>query len=175
MSFYKLQDRLREEGWFVQWGMPCCQSCAWGDIPLEHEEGPFKNAPVDLDKVLMNHEQDCEVYGENEEDCSYCDGDGMIDNPDHDDEDPDSEPYVECDDCHGEGFILSEEDIADGKWFHTMYCMTPDKQDSSYFMFANNETGIENLNAILPIIEECGCTYHWNGSGDSRIEISWPI
>jgi len=163
MSFYRLQERLREEGWFVQWGMPCCQTCAWGDIPFEHEEGPFKGESVDLDKVLMNHEQDCEVYME-EDECDYCEGEGY-----------DADTDEDCAECGGEGYIRREEDIGEGKWFHTMYCMTPDKQDSSYFMFANSKEGIENLNAILPIIEESGCSYHWNGSGDSRIEVSWPI
>lgn len=59
-GFRMLQERLREEGWYVGWGLSCCQACAWGDVPFEHEEGPFKGQDVDLSKVLFNHEQDCE-------------------------------------------------------------------------------------------------------------------
>ena len=60
-GFRKLQERLREEGWFVEWAMPCCTSCAWAEIPFEHEVGPFTGQEVDLSKVLFNHEQDCEI------------------------------------------------------------------------------------------------------------------
>jgi len=53
MSFRKLQERLREEGWYVGWKLPCCQTCAWWAV--EHD---------DLTKVLFNHEQDCEIEPE---------------------------------------------------------------------------------------------------------------
>ena len=52
-GFRKLQERLREEGWYLEWGLPCCQSCAW--VEVEHD---------DLSKVLFNHEQDCEIEPE---------------------------------------------------------------------------------------------------------------
>ena len=35
MSFKTLQKNLRAEGWFVEWNMPCCQSCAWADVEPE--------------------------------------------------------------------------------------------------------------------------------------------
>jgi len=57
MSFETLKTRLREEGWFVEWNMPCCQSCAWAELPYEFEDG----TEVDFDKVLFNHSQDCEI------------------------------------------------------------------------------------------------------------------
>jgi hypothetical protein len=61
-GFYKLKERLEQEGWFVGWGLPCCQSCAWGDVPYEFEEPhPFAGQRVDLCKVLFNHEQDCQI------------------------------------------------------------------------------------------------------------------
>ena len=59
-GFRKLQERLTEEGWYVGWAELCCQSCAWGTLPDEHETGPFKGQDLDLSKVLFNHEQDCE-------------------------------------------------------------------------------------------------------------------
>ena len=42
MSFDKLQEALRKEGWYIEWGLPCCQSCAWNHIAWKHEEGPYK-------------------------------------------------------------------------------------------------------------------------------------
>ena len=56
----KAFDLLRAEGWYCAWGLPCCQSCAWAEIPFEHEEGPFIGKEVDIEKVLFNHEQDIE-------------------------------------------------------------------------------------------------------------------
>jgi hypothetical protein len=61
----KLFDRLRQEGWYCGWAESCCQTCAWADLPFEHEIGPFKGEDVDFSKCLFNHEQDCE----NEEWC----------------------------------------------------------------------------------------------------------
>ena len=161
MSFRKLQERLREEGWYVGWNEPCCQSCAWSCIPFEHEIGPYKGKEVDLDKVLFNHSQDCEVYLEGEE-CPECYGEGC------------DEEGEDCLTCYGkgeveEGFDPSEYDTSvDG-----FICMTPEQQTSSMFCFAGDKKGVENLKAILPIIEECGCDYNWSGTGDHRIEISW--
>jgi len=59
-GFRKLQQRLREEGWYVEWNLPCCQTCAWDSVPFEFEDG----TEVDLSKVLFNHSQDCEVQTE---------------------------------------------------------------------------------------------------------------
>lgn len=59
-----LFDTLREEGWYCGWGLPCCQSCAWGAIPDAHEEGNYMDEEIDLEKVLFNHEQDIEEEGD---------------------------------------------------------------------------------------------------------------
>ena len=56
-GFRRLQQRLREEGWYVGWNLPCCSSCAWAELPYEFEDG----TDIDLSKVLFNHSQDCEV------------------------------------------------------------------------------------------------------------------
>ena len=82
MSFARMQETLRAEGWFVEWNMPCCQSCAWGDVPDVHQVGPFKGQDVDLSKVLFNHSQDCEVADRSEEECEYCDGTGFTEDGD---------------------------------------------------------------------------------------------
>ena len=146
MSFSRLQSRLREEGWFVGWNLPCCQSCAWWDVPDD----------ADDNKVLFNHSQDCEV-DHDYEDCVLCEGDG-------------------CDECEHEGFkkII----LAEGTFDTTVegfVCNTPTQQFSSLFCFSGNKKGVKNLKSILPIIEECGCTYDWDETGKTRIEISWPI
>ena len=60
-KFNTLKQRLQEHGWYLGWALPCCQTCAWMGLPMEHLDGPFKGQEVDLDKVLFNHEQDCEL------------------------------------------------------------------------------------------------------------------
>ena len=52
----KLFERLRQEGWYCGWGLACCQSCAWDDVPFEHEVGPFKGEDIDFDKCLHRFE-----------------------------------------------------------------------------------------------------------------------
>jgi len=51
--------------------------------------------------------------------------------------------------------------------------LSSDQMSSSCFCFDGRKEGVKNLKAILPIIEEMGCTYHWNGKGDQRIDIDW--
>ena len=152
-GFRKLQERLTEEGWFVGWNLPCCQSCAWGEVPYES----------DLDKVLFNHSQDCEVYIEGEE-CPDCDGEGY------------DEELEDCMTCFGRGEI--EEDF-DPSIYDTsvsgFICETPEQATSSYFCFSGDKKGIANLKEILPIIEECGCEIQWDGTGKTRPYISWSL
>ena len=153
-GFRKLQERLREEGWYVGWAELCCQSCAWGCLPdyfeaqydkdgyliTEDKDGKtIEYKDLDYSKVLFNHEQDCENdewYDELSE------------------EERDEYEY------EGEG---------------TMETYSPEDQSSSSFCFDGSKEGIKNLKAIIPIIEECGCEIHWNGKGDSRPTISWEL
>jgi len=174
-GFRKLQERLREEGWFVEWNMPCCQSCAWGSLPWKHEEGPFKGEELDLSKVLFNHSQDCEIYDEDEEECSSCEGEGMIDNDRYEDDPKNEEQYLECDYCAGEGYLRGnfEVDYEPDVRVDGFACMPPEVAKESSFCFDGDKQGVKNLKEIIPIIEECGCTINWNGSGDCRPTISW--
>lgn len=159
-GFEKLKTRLREEGWYVGWNLPCCQSCAWAELPFEFEDG----TSLDFDKVLFNHSQDCEVYIEGEE-CHYCDGEGEVEEDDD---------WVDCPECFGRGEIEEGFDPANyDTSVHGFICETPDTQDSSYFCFSGSKKGVKNLNSILPIIEECGCEINWDGTGDTRPSISW--
>lgn len=159
-GFEKLKERLREEGWYVGWNLPCCQSCAWSELPYEFEDG----TEVDMEKVLFNHSQDCEVYLDGEE-CEYCGGECEIE---------DDGEWVDCPECFGtgecqEGFDPANYDTSVSGFI----CETPDNQNSSYFCFSGSKKGVANLNSILPIIEECGCKIYWDGTGDTRPEISW--
>ena len=144
MSFDILQKNLRAEGWFVEWNMPCCQSCAWSMV--SHE---------DMSRVLFNHTQDCE----NEEDwvpeveCTECWG-----HVNHDEYEED------CPECGGWGYVDNCEDIP---------IMTPEEAGRSLFCFNGDKEGTKNLVDILPLIEESGCNWSWDKCGGTRIEISW--
>jgi hypothetical protein len=163
MSFAKLQTRLREEGWFVEWNMPCCQTCAWSEV--EHD---------DLSKVLFNHSQDCEIADDFEEECSSCEGEGTLVEGEFGDE---NQEYVECSYCGGEGYLRGsyEVDYEPDVSVHGFACMPPEIAGSSMFCFDGTDEGVANLKAIIPIIEECGCNIDWNGSGNARPEIRWEI
>lgn len=169
MSFARMQEALRAEGWFVEWNMPCCQSCAWAEV--EHD---------DLTKVLFNHSQDCEMDHDGE-DCPDCDGDGMIDSPDYNSDEPDehgNEQYIECDYCGGEGvlygsFDASELDFVPDTSVDGFACLPPTACNGSMFCFDGSDEGVKNLTEMLPLITESGCEVRWNGKGNQRIEISW--
>lgn len=181
-SFAKLKVRLREEGWYLGWNHYCCQSCAWMDVPDYHDARYDDNGylvhpetgkeldymdrddvyeEISLSKVLFNHSQDCEVYFENE--CEACDGEGY----DEDDDD--------CETCNGTGMVPDEDfNIADYDTSQPGFvCHTPEQLKESLFCFDGQKEGVKNLKAILPIIKECGCDYHWDETGESRISISW--
>jgi hypothetical protein len=193
-SFRKMQERLLEEGWYVGWNLPCCQSCAWGCLPdyldakyddegylirkhpetgkeLSYSEMDEVFTEIDLSKVLFNHSQDCELYIEGEE-CERCEGEGYI----LLDEDADEDADDTCPECRGMGEIPDEwPDEADLDTSVSGFtCMTPEAQNSSYFCFDGSKKGVANFKEIIPIIEECGVTVeHFDESGESRIELSW--
>ena len=164
-GFRKMAARLRDEGWYVGWNEPCCQSCAWDSLPMYLDED--MEIEVDYSKVLFNHSQDCEVQG-TEEECSECDGEGYNIDTDED-----------CSYCGGTGYedfdvnapLIEDYDTS----VHGFICNYPEQQNSSVFCFDGTPEGVENLKAILPIIEECGCSVNWSGSGEQRIDISWEL
>ena len=68
--------RLRREGWYCAWGLPCCQTCAWDEVTGEDD--------IDLEKVLFNHDQDIEEdvdYSSDDEEwemgMNYCTSDEL--------------------------------------------------------------------------------------------------
>ena len=137
-GFRKMQQRLRKKGWYVGWGLPCCITCAWGAVPSKHEVGPFKGQPVDFSKVLINHEQDCGI------ECDY-------------DEETDE--------------IIPPTRYKRRKNLH----YRPNELGFSCFCFDGSAEGVKNLEAIIPIIKECGCKIEWSGKGENRPFISWSL
>lgn len=164
-GFEKMKERLLEEGWYVGWNEPCCQSCAWSSLPM-YLDGEAETIDVDYSKVLFNHSQDCEVYIEGEE-CHVCHGECEV-------EDDDDE-WIDCPECFGrgeieEGFDPSQYDTS----VDSFICNSPEQQTSSYFCFDGSKEGVANFKAIMPIIEECGVNIDsFNENGKTRIELSW--
>jgi len=144
----KAMETLRNEGWFTEFNLPCCQSCAWSSIPHEHQKGPFQGQLIDLDKVLFNHEQDMEDF-DNMEDCPECLGDGYIELEDDEIED--------CDYCDGSGIenlsYLKPEDVSD-----TLFC----------------HSGGPNMERAIEVFEEHGCKVGWIlGQDHVRFSVSY--
>ena len=177
-GFRKMQQRLREEGWYVGWNLPCCQSCAWGELPYEFEDG----TDIDFSKVLFNHSQDCEFdlydvvmdfMSENEENEDDID-DFFEEFEDAREavEDGHTNAVKDLFEQHNMSHLLEELDGLDQS-VAGFVCYTPEEQTDSVFCFDGTKKGVENLKAILPIIEECGCSVYWDGTGDTRISISW--
>lgn len=159
-GFRKMQEALSREGWFVGWNLPCCQTCAWGELSwMEH-------APEDMSKVLFNHSQDCVVEG-SEEECPYCDGEGVV-------EGVTGELDEDCMECRGTGYEDFGSDTSDyDTSIGGFVCNYPEMQDGSCFCFDGSKEGIDNFKAVIPLIEESGCKVKWNGSGSQRPYISW--
>lgn len=58
-AFYRMKAALQYQGWYVAWAHPCCQTCAWDEVPFQHPDGPQQGQKVNFDRLLFNHEQDC--------------------------------------------------------------------------------------------------------------------
>jgi hypothetical protein len=150
----KLFDRLREEGWYCGWAHTCCQSCAWMDVP------DYFDAKYDKDGYLIREDKDgneieyeevdlSKVLFNHEQDCCI----------DEEDWEGDEDDYYD----------MLENYDGDG----TMPTFTSDQITDSTFCFDGSKEGVENLKAILPIIEECDCEIHWDGTGGMRPTIRW--
>lgn len=189
-KFRKMQARLKEEGWYVGWNEPCCQSCAWGSLPdyfdakynakgyLVHPEtgkeldyttrdGVYKE--IDLNKVLFNHSQDCEIERDYV-DCEECDGEGGRAH---------ESGFHECPKCEGIGGYTLDPDLPEGEDLidtsvDGFICATPEYQFSSLFCHGGDKKSMKLLEEILPIIEECGVEVtYFDKTGKTRIELCW--
>jgi hypothetical protein len=54
-GFYRLQQRLREEGWYIEWTEATQAGHAWEDMDVFHQAGPYKGHEVDFDKCLISY------------------------------------------------------------------------------------------------------------------------
>lgn len=189
-GFRKMQEALREHGWYVGWNLPCCQTCAWAELPYEFEDG----SEIDFSKVLFNHSQDCEfelydlimdhfeeLYEDDDEVQKALNVESEIDVDEFMDLYEDARDAVEdgnrtaVDDLfnqYGMGHLLEEMGDLDTS-VSGFACYKPEDQESSLFCFDGSKKGVKNFKEIIPIIEKCGCQVFWNGDGNSRPEISW--
>ena len=153
-GFRRLQKRLREEGWYVGWAELCCSTCAWECLP------DYFDAQYDKDGYLIREDIDGKTI-------------------EYEDLDYSKVLFNHEQDCEDETWYdeLSEEEQDEYEYEGegTMDTYSPEVQDSSSFCFNGSALGIKNFKAILPIIEECGCTVSWNGKGDTRMDISWEL
>ncbi len=189
-GFRKLQQRLREEGWYLGWNHYCCQNCAWMDVPdyfdaqydkdgyliREDKDGnEIEYKEVDLSKVLFNHSQDCEYdfhevvyefFGEDDEAAEeFMDA--------YSDAIDDDQRKAICEEFDCQELL---DDMPEGMLnVGSFVCYPPEQQSSSMFCFDGSKKGVKNFKEIIPIIEECGCAVQWDGTGDTRIEISWEL
>jgi len=153
-KFEELREALHKEGWYIEWGLPCCQSCAWDHIPMRHEEGPFKGKDVNYDKVLFNHEQNCQIdLGDVE--CPDCKGEGLGADQDL------------CETCDGLGYDY--EIPVDDRVYDTYPHYNYHEVNKSHFAFGK----AKELKEILSVIEECGFEWNWNKTDKQRIELKW--
>jgi hypothetical protein len=56
--FYRLQERLRQDGWYIEWTDATQAGHAWEDMPYTHQEGPYKGEEIDRDKCLISYLSD---------------------------------------------------------------------------------------------------------------------
>lgn len=92
-------QELREQGWFCEMNLPCCDMCAWSFLPDD----------VDKNKVFFNTEKELEFFGDT---CSVCQGDGYI---------LDENSCVDCDACAGNGCevtILKPDEVTSTIFHH---------------------------------------------------------
>ena len=79
-------------------------------------------------------------------------------------------------DCENDSWMDLDDDAVDEYVYEgegTMSTFSSDEISDSLFCFDGSDEGVENLKAIIPIIEECGCEIHWNGDANMRPSISW--
>ena len=112
--------------------------------------------------------------------CQTCAWDTLPDTlPNGDDVDYSKVLFNHEQDCENDEWMeeLDDDELDDYEYEGdgTMKTFSPEDQDTSTFCFDGSKEGVENLKAIIPIIEECGCEIHWNGKGDTRPDISWEI
>ena len=130
--------------------------------------------PNKLEKLFDRLRQDGWYCGWSLTCCSSC---AWMDVPDYFDAKYDKDGYLIREDKEGNEIEYQEVDLTKVLFNHEQDCeidpLDCEEQKDSCFCFNGDKKGVANLKVILPIIEEMGCTYNWNGKGDTRITINW--
>jgi hypothetical protein len=152
-GFYRLQQRLRQEGWYIEWTGAQQLSHAWVDKPVYHHEGPFEGTEIDDTKVLV---------------CCVGDLDDLLTPPEGlldeeiDQWIEDAYEKLENDDMEGLAEMVGQSVV------DKLFNPSPEVWGGNLFMLPE---GIENLQAVLPLFEACGCRHGEISHG--RIWIEW--
>lgn len=174
-GFERMKAALQDQGWYVGWCEGWSQSDAWDAVPYDHEVGPFKGQRIDTDKCLFNHEQDAQIYWED---------DVAVELEEQSNGDPAVRDAMEVtffeqlgetdrDNWHT---IFSNWDMKEiyfkylfNREWYSFPWYGPTEISQSYFCFGSAQA----LKEVIPLIEECGCKVTWNGRSDTRPLISW--
>ena len=156
-GFYRLQTRLRAEGWYFECTDATAGGHAWEDMPMNHQEGPFKGMAIDLSKCLISFLQDPFDELEYPEDMS---------------EEECEEMYEEVAERLSQGDMDGVAELTGQDWVKRLEDPSPENLGGNEFMFSSDGEGLSNLKEILHLIEECGCSYELCDT-DSVIDIRW--
>jgi hypothetical protein len=192
-GFYKLQDRLREEGWYLEWSQEVQGADAWEFMPTDHRDGPFKGQPIDEAKCLIALAPDLlEIWQSKIID--------QLEKPAEMGEDEwadilqgELSDFIYSDEMtmylfsETSGFKPDEQFNNDlqklisvlrtpNDWVELKRApdISPEALGGSYFMLSlrleNESEALENLKSVLPLFESCGCRYSEIDNDGVRID-----
>ena len=157
-GFYKLQKALRKEGWYVEWKEASQGSHVWEDMPMSHQEGPFEGIDIDEGKCLLTFVDEQDLF------YSYLhDGLPRPDGLSDDEWDAIRDDLIESLSFEGDLEPLTDFLGGEERWLSFIDGLpdpTPEGLGGNYFMLCLwRDDALENLKAVLPIFESCGCSY----------------
>jgi len=193
-GFYRLQERLREEGWYVEWSQESQGADAWEFMPAVHQEGPLQGLQVEEAKSLIALQPDLEdtwksMIFDHLSKPSEMDEDEWTDLLDGELLD-----FVWSDDMtmylfsEASGFEPDEQFNKDLDKLISLLgnpddCeklkeepdISPEGMGGGYFMLSlrleNEGEALENLKMVLPLFASCGCRY--SEVDDDGVRIDW--
>jgi len=160
-GFYKLQEKLHEMRWFCGWAVGPDQREGWTDIGELQMDDPT----IEDSKILFNHEQCIEVedpiYSGNFSDEIIDKWESFLS----------FEVNYDYQDSKVDEFLkeFGLENPWRGREWGSVPYYNPDEVPGSTFYFGD----AQELEKILPVIEECGCTWKWDKTQETAIEIFW--
>ena len=157
-GFYRLQKRLREAGWYVEWTYALQGGHAWEDMPMRHQEGPHKGLDIDMTKCLIS------FTGDPFDRLEY---------PDDMSDEEHEEWHEKIDGRLSEGDMDGVAELTGHDWVNRLQDASPESWGGNEFMFNGCDEGLANLIEILPLIEECGCSYKNYNPASGDIDIRW--